>query len=93
MDIDVQSVEVEGKAVEVISYMHVLQEFQLQYLLYSFKIIFRTFKFFLVDKNPVMGSALRISLPSKAHAGDKVTVKVTYNVGSEAFALQFLDKE
>ncbi|PAV21690.1 leukotriene-A4 hydrolase [Pyrrhoderma noxium] len=65
LDIDVQSVEVEGKTVE----------------------------FSLGDKNPVMGSALRISLPSKAHAGDKVTVKVTYNVGSEAFALQFLDKE
>jgi hypothetical protein len=40
-----------------------------------------------------MGSALVIDLSSNASKDSKLKVKVDYSTGSDAAALQFLDKE
>lgn len=47
----------------------------------------------LGPKHPVMGSALRIPLPTGLRSGVFVTVKVTYKTTKDCTALQWLEKE
>ncbi|KLO11271.1 hypothetical protein SCHPADRAFT_855590, partial [Schizopora paradoxa] len=59
----------------------------------SAKVDEKTATFTLGEKHPVMGSSLRIALPSSAKKGSEIQVKINYKTDKDCVALQWLEKE